>query len=466
MQGSDSYASGNRGMVDVQSILQDLLKSWQNILLVGIAAAMLCYSAISIFHTSVYTVSTTFAVSESGANATVVSDISVTSEMTQKFSMILENNILKKKVAEDLGLENIDASMKAQVLPETNMMVLSVSAKSPEMAFKVLESVLRTYPEVSDFILPNVTLSTLKQPEISATPSNQLPVGRYMLLAFILAVIVVSSLIALTSYFRDTVKNEDEFAVKVDAPLLGTIYHEKKQKKDISMLITNPLMSFKYVESYRMLASRVKGRMDKQEAKILMVTSVTENEGKSTVAANLALALAQEQKRVLLMDCDFRKPALHKIFSEVIEIKTDLTNVLMGKETTEGMIKKIPNSHLFLSFSHKSITHFTELLSNGRMKTILNYCMGQMDYIILDTPPMGLVADTEDIAKLADAVVLVVRQDMVLAKDINDAIDILDQDQGKVLGCVYSNVQPRLSDHVSRSSYGYGSYDHYSKADR
>ena len=164
--------------------------------------------------------------------------VSVTSEMAQKFSMILENNILKKKVAEDLGLESFDATMNAQILPETNMMVLSVTAKSPEMAFKVLESVLRTYPEVSDYILPNVTLSTLKQPEISATPSNQLPVERYMLLAFILAVIVMSGLIALISYFRDTVKNEDEFTVKVDAPLLGTIYHVKKLDR---LLITSSL---------------------------------------------------------------------------------------------------------------------------------------------------------------------------------------------------------------------------------
>lgn len=466
MQGSDSYASGNKGMIDVQSILQDILKSWQTILLVGIAAAMLCYSAISIFHTPVYTVSTTFAVSGSGANATVISDISVTAEMAQKFSMILENNILKRKVAEDLGLENLDVTMNAQVLSETNMMVLSVTAKSPEMAFKVLESVLRTYPEVSDFILPNVTLNTLKQPEISGTPSNQLPVGQYMFLTFCLAVLIVSGLIAFASYFRDTVKNEDEFPVKVDAPLLGTIYHEKKAKKESSMLITNPLMSFKYVESYRMLASRVKGRMDKRDAKILMVTSVMENEGKSTVAANLALSLAQDEKKVLLMDCDFRKPALHKIFTGMIEIKTDLTNVLMGEETTEGMIKKLPNSRLFLTFSYKAITHFTELLSNGRLKTILNYCAGQMDYIILDTPPMGLVADTEEIAKFADAVILVVRQDVVLARDINDAIDILDQNQGKVVGCVYSNVQPRISERVSKRSHGYGNYDHYSKADR
>lgn len=74
------------------------------------------------------------------------------------------------------------------------------------------------------------------------------------------------------------------------------------------MLIQNPLRSFAYVESSKMAASRVRSYMDKEDAKVLLVTSVMENEGKSTVAANLALSLAQEGSRVMLIDCDFRKP--------------------------------------------------------------------------------------------------------------------------------------------------------------
>lgn len=460
------YMSGNRASLDVLSVLRDVGRMWQVILLVGLASAMLCYSMIALFHTPMYTVSQIFAVNQKSASANATTDISATYEMSQKFSTILENNILRKKVAEDLGVASVSAQMQAQVVPETNMMQLSVTATSPREAFVVLESMLRTYPTISEYVLPDVVLNTMQQPEISSTPSNLLPVGKYMAYTFLVAAAAVIAVVALLSYWRDTVKNEEEFTQKVDGDLLGTIYHEKKSKKDISMLILNPLLSFKYVEAYRMLAARVKSRMDKREAKVLMVTSVTENEGKSTVASNLALSLAHEQKKVLLIDCDFRKPALYKIFTSKVEKQTDLTEVLMGKVSTEGVIKKVPNTQLYLTLSYHSTENFTELLSNGRLKTLLDYCRKQMDYIILDTPPMGLVADSEDVAAIADAALLVVRQDMVLARDINDVLDILDQDAGKVIGCVYSNVRMGLSERMNTSQYGYGNYNNYSKADR
>ena len=81
------------------------------------------------------------------------------------------------------------------------------------MAFNVLESLLRTYPTVSDYVLPNVVLSTIQQPVVTSTPSNQLPVKKYMLYAFVVAVLAVTGMIAVFSYFRDTVKNEEEFAL-------------------------------------------------------------------------------------------------------------------------------------------------------------------------------------------------------------------------------------------------------------
>lgn len=454
------------GSLDLQSILRDVIKGWQSILLVGIAAALFCYSAISLFHTSMYTVNTIFFVSNKDAGSTVVSDISSTVEMAQKFSVVLENNILRKKVAEDLGVDSVTAQMNASIVPETNMMQLSVTAESPEQAFKVLDSLLRTYPTVADYVLPNVVLTTIQQPQVTSTPSNQLPVAKYMIYAFALGAMAVAALIVVFSYYRDTVKNEEEFGMKVDADLLGTIYHEKKKKKAISMLIDNPLLSFRYVECYRLLAVRVKARMEKRNAQILMVTSVAENEGKSTVAANLAMSLAHEGKKVLLMDCDFRKPAVYKIFREKVEGQVDLSDVLMGKVSSDGVIQRYPNSKLYLAFSYRPIENFTELLGNGRLKTIIDYCAKQMDYIILDTPPMGMVADSEDVAGLADKALLVVRQDMVLTKDINDVLDILDEGTGKVLGCVYSNVHPSVQERVTKGHYGYGNYSNYSKVDR
>ncbi|MCI5648524.1 MAG: polysaccharide biosynthesis tyrosine autokinase [Fusicatenibacter sp.] len=463
------YGGAERSALDLRSILRDLGRSWWMILLLSLAAAMLTYSAISVVHKPEYTVSTTFAVTTKGTSVSDFSNISTANSIAQKFSAILGNNILKKKVAAELNMSSFDARMNVSIVPESNLMVLSVTADSPQKAFQVLKSVLRNYPEVSDYVLPDLVLETLQQPEISGTPSNQLNVTKYMSYAFLLTMMCIIALITALSCYRDTVKNEREFTQKVDGDLLGTIWHEKKKKKSTAMVITNPTLSFRYVESNRMMASRVKGRMDKKNAKVVMVTSVVENEGKSTVAANLALALAQEQHRVLLIDCDFRKPALYKIFEYKGKMKKDLADVIMGKETFEGLLKVMQNPKFCIAFTYHSLNSSTEIISNGSLNRILEICRKSMDYIILDTPPMGLVADAEEIVKLSDAAILTVRQDMVLTRDINDAIDALNQEEEKVLGCVFSNAYPQLGERVGKTSYGYGNYNNYgnySKADR
>ena len=97
----------------------------------------------------------------------------------------------------------------------------------------------------------------------------------------------------------------EDVNLKVDAKLLGTVYYENKRKhglkrrdaKSFSLLLTNPMLSFRYVESYRMLATRVRFALDSENKNILMVTSVSENEGKSTVAANIAVRLRRREKR-------------------------------------------------------------------------------------------------------------------------------------------------------------------------
>ena len=353
------------------------------------------------------------------------------------------------------------------LVPETNLITLSVKAKTAAESYRVLRSVMENYNTVSDYAIKNVIIETIQQPSVAMSPSNPLNEKRMVLKVFLIAAGCLIVLVAGISYIRDTIKNSGEVSSKLDTRLLGTIAYEKKSKSlsmnrkkgYLSMLISNPLRSFAYVESSKMAASRVRSYMDKEQAKVLLVTSVMENEGKSTVAANLALSLAQEGNRVMLMDCDFRKPAQFKIFDVRDNEETDLGDVLINHKSADRIIRNWNDSNLYMILNKTSSNSIETLLKSTTLKQIIAFCRERMDYVVVDTSPLALVADTEELAQMTDASVLVVRQDTVLAKDINDAIDILNNTRGKVIGCILNGTASQSTG--GNSHYRYGG--HYGK---
>lgn len=353
------------------------------------------------------------------------------------------------------------------LVPETNLITLSVKAKTAAESYRVLRSVMENYNTVSDYAIKNVIIETIQQPSVAMSPSNPLNEKRMVLKVFLIAAGCLIVLVAGISYIRDTIKNPGEVSSKLDTRLLGTIAYEKKSKSlsmnrkkgYLSMLISNPLRSFAYVESSKMAASRVRSYMDKEQAKVLLVTSVMENEGKSTVAANLALSLAQEGNRVMLMDCDFRKPAQFKIFDVRDNEETDLGDVLINHKSADRIIRNWNDSNLYMILNKTSSNSIETLLKSTTLKQIIAFCRERMDYVVVDTSPLALVADTEELAQMTDASVLVVRQDTVLAKDINDAIDILNNTRGKVIGCILNGTASQSTG--GNSHYRYGG--HYGK---
>ena len=107
---------------------------------------------------------------------------------------------------EELGCSSFPADMSASIVPESNLMELSVTADSPETAFRVLRSVLKNYTTISDYIIPNVVLETLQQPQVSGSPSNRIPTEKYAAMAFLAAALGTAALVGFFSFLRDTVQ--------------------------------------------------------------------------------------------------------------------------------------------------------------------------------------------------------------------------------------------------------------------
>lgn len=459
--------SENVQQIDLISMLKDIGREWITILLLSVAAVLFADIWICATYQPEYKTSTTFVVTAKGMNSNIYQNLSSTKDLAQQFTEILGSNVLKKKVAQDIGVNSLDVETSVDLVPETNLITLSVKAKTAAESYRVLRSVMENYNTVSDYAIKNVIIETIQQPSVAMSPSNPLNEKRMVLKVFLIAAGCLIVLVAGISYIRDTIKNPGEVSSKLDTRLLGTIAYEKKSKSlsmnrkkgYLSMLISNPLRSFSYVESSKMAASRVRSYMDKEQAKVLLVTSVMENEGKSTVAANLALSLAQEGKRVMLMDCDFRKPAQFKIFDVRDNEETDLGDVLINHKSADRIIRNWNDSNLYMILNKTSSNSIETLLKSTTLKQIIAFCRERMDYVVVDTSPLALVADTEELAQMTDASVLVVRQDTVLAKDINDAIDILNNTRGKVIGCILNGTASQSTG--GNSHYRYGG--HYGK---
>ena len=459
--------SENVQQIDLISMLKDIGREWITILLLSIAAALFADIWICATYQPEYKTSTTFVVTAKGMNSNIYQNLTSTKDLAQQFTEILGSNVLKKKVAQDIGVNSLDVETSVDLVPETNLITLSVKAKTAAESYRVLRSVMENYNTVSDYAIKNVIIETIQQPSVAMSPSNPLNEKRMVLKVFLIAAGCLIVLVAGLSYIRDTIKNPGEVSSKLDTRLLGTIAYEKKSKSlsmnrkkgYLSMLISNPLRSFAYVESSKMAASRVRSYMDKEQAKVLLVTSVMENEGKSTVAANLALSLAQEGNRVMLMDCDFRKPAQFKIFDVRDNEETDLGDVLINHKSADRIIRNWNDSNLYMILNKTSSNSIETLLKSTTLKQIIAFCRERMDYVVVDTSPLALVADTEELAQMTDASVLVVRQDTVLAKDINDAIDILNNTRGKVIGCILNGTASQSTG--GNSHYRYGG--HYGK---
>lgn len=452
----------NYKTIDIFSIALDIMRQWWVIGLFALSISMLAGTFARYRYVPEYTTSATFVVNTQAGNSSMYSNVSDTYGTAEKLRVVLESRIFQRTIARELGVPEYTADTEVSVLEQTNLMTLTVKEKTGYLAYRYIRSILENYSTISDYVVRGVVIDIIQEPTFPSVPSNGSGEGKFRRYGFLIGLVLAVCYVAYFSYVRDTVKNPKEASTKLAARLLGSIYHEgrniltRRKTKKISMVITNPILSFRYAESCRLMASRVRSRMDRRNAKTLLITSVAENEGKSTVASNLAVALSQEGKSALLIDADFRKPSLYKIFEVPEDEAVNFVEILRTGEGLNNVIKTFPHQDLHFILNNAATGSIDDVLASGRLRMLLEYTREKFDYVIIDTAPMGLVPDAEGIADYVDASVIVVRQDRVLARNINDAIDTLNATKGSVLGTIFNDSMTGIAG--VHSSHGYGSY--------
>ena len=190
-------------------------------------------------------------------------------------------------------------------------------------------------------------------------------------------------------------------------------------------------------EAYRSLRSNIEYSSFEDEYRVIVVTSSVPGEGKSTTSGNLAIALSQSGNSVLLVDCDMRKPSIHKKFK--ISNAAGTAELLLRKRLFEEVANK-HNENLTIITAGKIPPNPSEMLASRAMTAFIKEMKEEFKYIILDTPPLQAVTDAQVLSTKADGILLVVKAGSTKKDAVLNSVDLIEKVHGKVIGIVLNGV--------------------------
>lgn len=220
--------------------------------------------------------------------------------------------------------------------------------------------------------------------------------------------------------------------------------------KDIIVTHSDPKSTVS--EAFRNLRTNVHYTNVDKEIKVLQITSSVQSEGKSTVSANYAVTVAQGGKKVLLMDCDLRKPQVHKLFN--VNNKTGLSNILVGDASTEHNIQKTKVENLFILTSGPIPPNPSEMLDSRRMKELMESVADYFDMVVVDSPPILPVTDGLILSKIADGTLLVVSLGSTQKEALKKTVEALENIDANIIGTVVNKASTR-SRYYAQYEYEY-----------
>jgi polysaccharide biosynthesis transport protein len=298
------------------------------------------------------------------------------------------------------------------------------------------------------------------QPDLPSSPAKPDHV-RNGLLGLLVGLVLGVLLALLREQLDDRIRGKTDLESLISTPVLAAIPKVAKwRKSDRPLTVTLSEPNSAAAEAYRKLRTGVLYVSLRAKAKVLMITSPQENEGKTATAANLGVALAQAENKVILVSADLRKPRLHRFFG--LENSVGVTNVLGGEVSPWQVIRDTPVENLQVLVSGPLPSNPAELLGSNAMGGLLKALAEVADYVIIDAPPVMAVADPISLSPLVEGVLFVADAQNTTRAMIEQARRQLDQVDAPVIGAILNNFDPGLPGDYYY--YGGGSYTYEDKA--
>ena len=445
------------GLIDIVGLLTDYFRTfrrmWAWVLILAVLVGVSAYVRSYMSWTPRYTASATFTITISQDTSSTSGsysfyDNSTAEQMVNTFPYILTSGVLSRRAAASMGRTALSGQISASAEDNTNLFTMSVTDTDAELAYETLQAVIACYPDVAEVIIGRTNMQLLDETGIPAYPDNPRDSRRDLVKGAAAGAVLGLAWIGIVMLSRKTVKKPEDFKRLINMRCIGEIpqivMKKRSREGNRTLNILNEKTDPGFLEAIRLVRSKVEYSAWKHHNKVILVTSALAGEGKSTIAVNLALALAGNGKRVALLDCDLRHPSDREILGlddgeGLYEILTKQTNpadlLVTGKDL--GMDEEM--SFCFLP-GGKAVEDGSRLLGTERMKTVIDILAENSDYVILDSAPAGVLTDAGILAQYADCVVFVVKKDYARADHILEGMEELAESRLHLVGGILNGV--------------------------
>lgn len=478
MMDEHRHMQQDAGLINIKRLLAALWRRAWLVVLSAILFAALIFMGTYFLVTPLYQASAMFyvnngsvSVGDSGVRISS-GDINASKSLVETYIVILNTretlNEVNGYAGTNYGYSTLRDMIEAEAVNETEIFRVVVTSPNPDEAERIANAIVAVLPERISNIVEG-SLAKVVDPAVRPTGPSSPSYINNILLSFLLGAVFGAGLIIVQEFLSIAIREEEDVTQVCKYPILAAIpdmtvvskgdgYYgyggeKKKTRGETPTVILGSNSSFAASEAYNLLRTNLQYSFADEEAcRVIGVSSAISGEGKSVSAINLAYSLTQLGKRVLLIDCDMRKPTIAEKLK--LQKKPGLSGLLTGQCSLTDVVQTYriderKKRSFYAIAAGQTPPNPIELLSSHRMSVVLQAFRQSFDYVILDLPPVCEVSDALAVKQIIDGVLFVVRQDRCNRIVLKDALRKFEYVNAKILGVVYNSVN------ANGSKYGY-----------
>ncbi len=464
--------------IDIVDYLKTLLSHWLLLLIAAIIFGSIFFVKTEYFTEPIYVSDGTLYVSNNESDVYVkqdvdINDIYAARILVYTYVEMIQTRSFLEDVSNELPFEcswqQIRGMLNVEMVNDTELLKVTITSNDPKVSYEIAKKYFEVVPGKLSQMFANGGVWVI-DPALYPTFPNDNGVARTTIFGVIIGIIVGAIFVLLKEIFNNKFRNSGEIEYRYKIPVLGEFYlnnapgerkgkfEKNKTNENKNNAILSDDTDFTTSETYKSIRTNIMFSTPKSDkGRIIVVTSASPGDGKTTTTTNLAITFAQTGAKVIVIDCDLRKSQVHKNFD--LDKSLGVSNVVCGYASLDDAIKKDIRPNLDCLTSGETPPNPAELLNSTAFEGMLEQLISRYDYIFIDTPPIAVVTDAAVIMKRDVDVILVAKQSSTTYGIFDKTVDEIKLTGAKIIGTIVhlkSDVYKKFGKYNYKYNYKYG----------